>query len=62
MQSVDLSKTDEEQILAKINEISFNVHVLETYLNRHRDVVPQRYRILVDRLQQNPHLQVLQKY
>lgn len=62
MQSVDLSKTEEEQILAKINEISFNVHVLETYLNRHRDVVPQRYRILVDRLQQNPHLQVLQKY
>ncbi|TGZ56490.1 dynein regulatory complex subunit 7 [Temnothorax longispinosus] len=61
-QTVDLSKAEEEQMLAKINEISFNMHVLETYLNRHRDVVPQRYRILVDRLRQNPHLQVLQKY
>ncbi|XP_018394490.1 PREDICTED: dynein regulatory complex subunit 7 isoform X2 [Cyphomyrmex costatus] len=62
MQTVDLSKTEEEQMLAKINEISFNIHVLETYLNWHRDVVPQRYRILVDRLRQNPHLQVLQKH
>ncbi|XP_028050974.2 dynein regulatory complex subunit 7 [Monomorium pharaonis] len=60
-QSVDLSKAEEEEMLAKINEISFNVHVLETYLSRYRDVVPQRYRILVDRLQQNPYLQVLQK-
>jgi len=62
VQSVDLSKAEEEQILAKINEISFNIHVLETYLNRHRDVVPQKYRVLVDRLRENPHLQVLQKY
>ncbi|XP_011641883.1 dynein regulatory complex subunit 7-like [Pogonomyrmex barbatus] len=60
-QSVDLPKAEEEQILAKINEISFNMHVLETYLNRYRDSVQQRYRILIDRLQQNPHLQVLQK-
>ncbi|KMQ90893.1 coiled-coil domain-containing protein lobo-like protein [Lasius niger] len=60
-QSVDLPKTEEDQMLAKINEISFNVHVLETYLNRHRDLVPKRYKILVDRLQQNPYLQVLQK-
>lgn len=62
MQTVDLSKTKEEQMLAKINEISFNMHVLETYLNWHRDVVPQRYRVLVDRLRRNPHLQVLQKH
>lgn len=59
MQSVDLPKTEEDQILAKINEINFNVYVLETYLNWHRDQVPQRYRILVDRLRQNPRLQVL---
>lgn len=61
MQSVDLSKAEEDQMLAKINELSFNLHVLETYLNRHRDQVPERYRILTDRLQQNPYLQVLQK-
>lgn len=60
-QSVDLSKAEEEQMLAKINEISFNMHVLETYLNRHRDVVPQRYRTLLERLRQNPYLQLLQK-
>ncbi|CAL1679691.1 unnamed protein product [Lasius platythorax] len=60
-QSVDLPKTEEDQMLAKINEISFNVHVLETYLNRHRDLVPKRYKILVDRLRQNPYLQILQK-
>lgn len=48
-------------MLAKINEISFNLHVLETYLNWHRDQVPQRYKILMDRLRQNPYLQALQK-
>ncbi|KYN17744.1 hypothetical protein ALC57_09957, partial [Trachymyrmex cornetzi] len=61
-QTVDLSKTKKEEMLAKINEISFNMHVLETYLNWHRGVVPQRYRVLVDRLRRNPHLQVLQKH
>ncbi|XP_070159520.1 dynein regulatory complex subunit 7 [Polyergus mexicanus] len=60
-QSVDLPKAEEDQMLAKINEISFNLHVLETYLNWHRDQAPRRYRILTDRLRQNPHLQVLQK-
>ncbi|EFN62109.1 Coiled-coil domain-containing protein 135 [Camponotus floridanus] len=60
-QSVDLSKAEEDQMLAKINEISFNLHVLETYLNWHRDQVPQRYKILMDRLRQNPYLQALQK-
>ncbi|XP_025988502.2 dynein regulatory complex subunit 7 [Solenopsis invicta] len=61
-QSVELSKAEEEQMMTKINETSFNMHVLETYLNRHRDVVPQRYRTLLNRLQQNSHLQILQKY
>ncbi|XP_072742511.1 dynein regulatory complex subunit 7 [Anoplolepis gracilipes] len=60
-QTADLPKAEEDQILAKINEISFNLHVLETYLNRHRDQIPQRYRILTDRLRQSPHLRVLQK-
>ncbi|KAL6423248.1 hypothetical protein ACFW04_010127 [Cataglyphis niger] len=60
-QSVDLSKAEEEQMLAKISEITFNLHVLDTYLNWHRNQVPQRYRILTDRLQQNPYLQVLKK-
>ncbi|XP_012057467.1 PREDICTED: coiled-coil domain-containing protein lobo homolog [Atta cephalotes] len=61
-QTVDLPKTKKEEMLAKVNEISFNMHVLETYLNWHRTVVPQRYKVLVDRLQRNPHLQALQKH
>ncbi|KAG5309089.1 DRC7 protein, partial [Pseudoatta argentina] len=61
-QTVDLSQTEKEEILAKINEISFNMEMLETYLNWHRNVVPQRYRVLVNRLLRNPHLQILQKY
>lgn len=62
VQTEDLSKAEEEQMLAKIDEISFNLHVLETYLNRHRSLVPERYRMLLNRLQQNPRLQVLDKY
>ncbi|KAL0118701.1 hypothetical protein PUN28_009396 [Cardiocondyla obscurior] len=62
MQTVDLSKAEEEQMLAKMNDISFNMHVLETYLNRHKNVVSQKYRALMDRLKENPHLQVLQKH
>ncbi|XP_011050892.1 PREDICTED: coiled-coil domain-containing protein lobo homolog [Acromyrmex echinatior] len=61
-QTVDLSQMEKEEILAKINEISFNMDMLETYLNWHRNVVPQRYRVLIDRLLRNPHLQILQKY
>ncbi|XP_067217266.1 dynein regulatory complex subunit 7 [Linepithema humile] len=60
-QSEDLSKTEEEQMLAKINEMNFDIHVLETYLNRHRDMVSKKYRLLFDRLQQHSQLQVLQK-
>lgn len=62
MQSVDLSKVEEENILAKINEITFDIDVLEMYLNRHREVVSQKYRAMIDRLLKNPHLQVLHKY
>lgn len=61
-QSVDLSKVEEENILAKINEITFDIDVLEMYLNRHREVVSQKYRAMIDRLLKNPHLQVLHKY
>ncbi|XP_032674658.1 dynein regulatory complex subunit 7-like [Odontomachus brunneus] len=55
----ELSKEEEEQILIKINEIGFDLYLLETYLNRHKDSTSTRYRILVDRLQENPHLQSL---
>ncbi|XP_020282384.1 dynein regulatory complex subunit 7 isoform X2 [Pseudomyrmex gracilis] len=59
LQSEDLPKTEKEEILAKINQISFDINVLETYMNRHRNLVPQRYKKLLDRLRESSHLKVL---
>lgn len=61
IQTEDLSKAEEEQILAKIDEMSLNVQMLEEYLNRHRNVAPERYKMLLNRLQQNPRLEILDK-
>ena len=33
--------------------------MLETRLNRHRDLVPIKYEMLMDHLQQSPHLAIL---
>ncbi|KAH0945001.1 hypothetical protein HN011_003354 [Eciton burchellii] len=49
-----LTKAEEEQLLAKINEISFIVHVLEAYLARHRELVPKKYKALVEKLEHYP--------
>lgn len=60
MQNEDLTREEEEEILQKMNEIKFILLTLESRLNRHRDLVPTRYRMLVNRLQENPYLMVLQ--
>ncbi|XP_054011422.1 dynein regulatory complex subunit 7-like [Hylaeus anthracinus] len=60
-QSEDLTHEEEEKILEKMNEINFMLITLETRLNRHRDLVPKRYRQLVNHLQQSPYLASLQK-
>ncbi|EFN85904.1 Coiled-coil domain-containing protein 135 [Harpegnathos saltator] len=58
-QTTELPKTEEERILAKINEVGFDLYLLETYLNRHRESTSSRYRVLVGHLQENPHIQSL---
>ncbi|XP_033347951.1 dynein regulatory complex subunit 7-like isoform X1 [Bombus vosnesenskii] len=58
-QEGDLTREEEEEILEKINELNFYLQTLETRLDRHRDLVPIRYKMLLHHLQQNPHLTVL---
>ncbi|XP_014480246.1 PREDICTED: dynein regulatory complex subunit 7 [Dinoponera quadriceps] len=57
IQTAELSKAEEEQILAKINELNFDLYVLETYLNHHRESTSRRYQVLVNRLRESPFLQ-----
>ncbi|XP_043255120.1 dynein regulatory complex subunit 7-like [Colletes gigas] len=59
-QSENLTREEEEKILEEMNEINFILITLETRLNRHRDLVPVRYRMLVNHLQRSPHLALLQ--
>lgn len=59
LQEGDLTREEEDEILEKINELNFYLQTLETRLDRHRDLVPIRYKMLLHHLQQNPHLTVL---
>ncbi|CAK9808607.1 Dynein regulatory complex subunit 7 [Anthophora plagiata] len=58
-QSEDLTREEEEQIFNKMNEINFYLQTLETRLNRHRELVPKRYKMLMEHLQQSPYLSML---
>nr|XP_012139129.1 PREDICTED: dynein regulatory complex subunit 7 isoform X1 [Megachile rotundata] len=59
VQNEDLSHEEEAEILEKMDEVNFILQTLETRLDRHRDLVPVRYKMLMDYLQQTPHLTVL---
>lgn len=59
LQDGDVTREEEENLLEKINEINFHLQMLETRLNRHRNLVPIRYEMLMDHLQQSPHLAIL---
>lgn len=61
LQEEDLTREEEEKILEKINEISFYLQTLENRLNRHRDSVPTKYKMLINNLQQNPHLAIIKE-
>lgn len=61
LQEEDLTREEEEKILEKINEISFYLQTLENRLNRHRDLVPIKYKMLMNNLQQNPHLAIIKE-
>ncbi|XP_076226388.1 dynein regulatory complex subunit 7 isoform X2 [Nomia melanderi] len=58
-QGKELTREEEEEILEEMNKVNFDMITLETQLNRHRDLVPQKYKMLVDHLEQSSHLAVL---
>lgn len=60
-QGEDLSREEEDEILDKMNEINFNLHTLEIRLNRHKELVPKRYKALLANLEKHQQLSVLQK-
>lgn len=62
IQNEDLTREEEENILEEMNEINFHLQTLETRLERHRNLVPIRFKILAERLSQHPRLLVLQTY
>ncbi|XP_014610461.1 PREDICTED: dynein regulatory complex subunit 7 isoform X2 [Polistes canadensis] len=60
-QNEDLTREEEDELLAKTNEINFNLHLLEMKLDRHKNLVPLRYKMLVEFLQQDERLSILNK-
>ncbi|KAI4477018.1 hypothetical protein M0802_014792, partial [Mischocyttarus mexicanus] len=60
-QNEDLTREEEDELLAKTNEITFNLHLLDMKLDRHKILVPLRYKMLVEFLQQDERLSVLNK-
>ncbi|XP_032455777.1 dynein regulatory complex subunit 7 [Nasonia vitripennis] len=54
-----LSKEDKEQLLENANEMNLKLRALELRLNRHRELVPPRYRNLLEVLQQNRRISIL---
>eukprot|EP00079_Xenopus_tropicalis_P024210 XP_012816760.1 PREDICTED: dynein regulatory complex subunit 7 isoform X1 [Xenopus tropicalis] len=53
---MSMSKEDEEAYLDYCSEAMFRIHILETRLNRHKDLAPQKYLALEDRLNKDPRL------
>lgn len=54
-----MTRDEEEKILGEMDEINFMLQTLETRLERHRSLVPIRFKMLVNHLEQNPYLVVL---
>ncbi|OCT84694.1 dynein regulatory complex subunit 7 [Xenopus laevis] len=53
---MSMSKEDEDSYLDYCSEAMFRIHILETRLNRHKDLAPQKYLALEDRLVKDPRL------
>ncbi|XP_033339152.2 dynein regulatory complex subunit 7 [Megalopta genalis] len=58
-QGEELTHEEEEEILDEMNKINFDMITLETQLTRHRNLVPEKYKMLVDHLKQSTHLAIL---
>ncbi|XP_012275653.1 dynein regulatory complex subunit 7 isoform X2 [Orussus abietinus] len=59
VQAEGLTREEEERILNETNEMNFYLHTLEVRLNRHRDLVPERYRMMLNMLREDGRLSVL---
>ncbi|XP_066440298.1 dynein regulatory complex subunit 7 isoform X1 [Eleutherodactylus coqui] len=51
-----MDKKDEEAYLEFCSEAMFRIQILETRLNRHKELAPQKYLTLEDRLSKDPRL------
>ncbi|XP_047369300.1 dynein regulatory complex subunit 7-like isoform X1 [Vespa velutina] len=60
-QNEDLTREEEEEFIAKSNEITFNLQLLDIKLERHKNLVPIRYKMLVELLQEDERLSSLYK-
>ncbi|XP_076284275.1 dynein regulatory complex subunit 7 isoform X2 [Lasioglossum baleicum] len=58
-QGEEFTHEEEEEMLEEMNKINFDMITLETQLNRHRYLVPDKYKMLFNHLEQSPHLAVL---
>ncbi|XP_053304474.1 dynein regulatory complex subunit 7 [Spea bombifrons] len=53
---LSMAKEDEESYLDFCSEAMFRIHILETRLNRHKDLAPKKYLALEDQLNKDPRL------
>ncbi|XP_076666325.1 dynein regulatory complex subunit 7-like isoform X2 [Andrena cerasifolii] len=60
-QSVGMTRDEEEKILEEMDRINFMLQTYETRLERHRSLVPVRFKMLVNHLERNPYLIALRE-
>ncbi|KAM4722226.1 dynein regulatory complex subunit 7 isoform 2-T2 [Rhinophrynus dorsalis] len=53
---LSMSKEDEDTYLGYCTEAMFRIQILESRLNRHKDLAPQKYLALEERLNKDPRL------
>lgn len=53
---VSMTKEDEEEYLNYCSEAMFRIHILEQRLNRHKELAPQKYVQLEQKLRNDPRL------
>ncbi|XP_075045545.1 dynein regulatory complex subunit 7 [Mixophyes fleayi] len=53
---LSMSKEDEETYLEYCSEAMFRIQILETRLNRHKELAPQKYLAMEERLNKDPRL------
>ena len=59
LQSEGLTKEEKEQIFEKANKISMILRALDERMNRHRQLVPDRYKKLLENLKHSRRISIL---